>query len=410
MVYKLTIACLSTGLCSVALAQARPQSAATTTTGPSAWVYVSSMIGTTEKSDVYGFTAASNGKLTPIAGSPFPADLTSMAVNGVYLFGAPLSGSMIDTYRIQSNGALTYAASTNESAPNKCSNTPGPVFLDHTGASLYDFYYWGDSICSNSVYQGWNVVKSTGALTYNGSAGGDEELTGVLTFIGNNQFGYTTDCYHSDGQISGFKRNSDGSLTLLNLAQVWPKAQSGQFYCPFLAAADPTNHLAIPLFPCAGGPCGGPAGTLAGCYLYGERNNRGAEHRQQLCEHAEGGGWKRNGSEHVAIRQAACGGGKQWAAGVPLQWRESGDGVHRVDVDQRDGSDLLGQRQPPVRDWNEREQAGGVHGDSDELDLGGDVHGEQAGGAHCAAIAAAVAVMFTGKASQGFHRLENSAA
>jgi hypothetical protein len=182
-----------------------------------------------------------------------------MAVNGLYLFGAPLSGSMIDTYRIQSNGALTYAASTNASAPNKCGNTPGPVFLDHSGGSLYDFYYWGDSICSNSVYQAWNVVKSSGALTYDGSAGGDEELTGALTFTGNNQFAYTSDCYHSDGQISGFKRNSNGSLSLLNLAQVWPTAQSGQFYCPYLAAADPTNHLAIPVLPCSGGPCG-PAG------------------------------------------------------------------------------------------------------------------------------------------------------
>ncbi len=177
MICKLIIAGLSAGLCSSVLAQARPEPAATTTTtGPSAWVYVSSMIGTTEKADVYGFTAASNGKLTPISGSPFPADLRSMAVNGVYLFGAPLTGSMVDTYRIQSNGALTYAASTNASAPNKCGNTPGPVFLDHTGATLYDFYYWGDSICSNDVYQAWNVVKSSGAMTYNSSAGGNENL------------------------------------------------------------------------------------------------------------------------------------------------------------------------------------------------------------------------------------------
>lgn len=253
---KLIVASLSAGLCSVAASQTPLQSGATTTTGPSAWVYVSSMIGTTDKSDVYAFTAASNGKLTPISGSPFPADLSSMAVNGLYLFGAPVSGSMIDTYRIESNGALSYAASTNASAPNKCSNTPGPIFLDHTGATLYDFYYWGDSICSNSVYQEWNVVKSKGSLTYDGSAGGNEELTGVLTFLGNNQLAYTADCYHSDPQITGFKRSSNGSLTELNLSQVWPKAQSGQFFCPYLAAADPTNHLAIPVFPCSGGPCG----------------------------------------------------------------------------------------------------------------------------------------------------------
>lgn len=255
MMRKLTIAGLCAVLCTAtALAQASPEPDTTsTTTGPSDWVYVSSQIGTTGKTDVYAFTAASDGKLTSISGSPFPADLSSMAVNGLYLFGAPVTGSMIDTYKIESNGSLHYAASTNASAPNKCNNTPGPVFLDHTGATLYDFYYWGDSICSNSVYQAWNVVKSTGALTYLDAAGGNQELTGTLSFIGNNLFAYTSDCYHFSAQISGFKRNSNGSLTMLNLAQVWPTAGSGETgFCPYLAAADPTNHLAIPMRPIDG--------------------------------------------------------------------------------------------------------------------------------------------------------------
>jgi hypothetical protein len=258
---KLTFTCLAMLCPAAVLAQASPQPEATaTTSGPSAWVYVSSMIGTTARSDVYGYTASSTGTLSAISGSPFPADLSSMAVNGLYLFGAPVSGSLIDTYRIESNGALHLVASTNASAPNKCANTPGPVFLDHTGATLYDFYYWGDSICSNSVYQSWNVVKSSGSLAYVGAAGGNQELTGVLSFIGNNAYGYTSDCYHSGSAISGFKRNSNGSLTELTINAPWPTAPSGEFYCPYLAAADPTNHLAIPVFPCAGGPCGGPAG------------------------------------------------------------------------------------------------------------------------------------------------------
>src|SRR3954452_19300495 len=106
MMRIVTFACLGGFVCSAAaLAQSSSEpNAAATTTGPSAWVYVSSVIGTTNKTDVYGFAAASNGKLTPLAGSPFAADLSSMAVNGVYLFGAPASGTMIDTYRIQSNG------------------------------------------------------------------------------------------------------------------------------------------------------------------------------------------------------------------------------------------------------------------------------------------------------------------
>jgi hypothetical protein len=257
MLRKLFPVCLGAALCSfTALAPARLVSQ--TSSGPSAWVYVSSQIGTAQKTDVYGFVAASNGRLTSIPGSPFAADLSSMAVNGIYLFGAPESGSMIDTYRIQSNGSLSYAASVDSSGPNGCSNAPFTVTLDHTGATLYDMYYWGDSICSNNVYQAWNIAKSSGRLTYDGSAGGSEEITGAPTFIGNNVFAYTSDCYHFGPQISGFKRNGNGSLTQLNLTQVWPTAASGQGWCPYLAAADPTNHLAIPMQPYSG--YGSPAG------------------------------------------------------------------------------------------------------------------------------------------------------
>ncbi|HEY3705599.1 MAG TPA: hypothetical protein VGL22_11095 [Terracidiphilus sp.] len=258
MLRKLFPVCLGTALCTLtAVSPVRLESQ--TSSGPSAWVYVSSQIGTTGKSDVYGFAAASNGKLSAIPGSPFTVDLSRMAVNGVYLFGAPESGSMIDTYRIQSNGSLSYAASVDSSGPNKCTNAPLNVFLDHSGGSLYDMYYWGDSICSNNTYQAWKLVKSTGALTYDGSAGASEELAGALSFIANNVFAYTSSCYHSSPQISGFKRNSNGSLTQVNLAQVWPMAASGG-WCPYLAAADPTNHLVIPVQPMGG--YGSPTGPF----------------------------------------------------------------------------------------------------------------------------------------------------
>jgi hypothetical protein len=38
-----------------------------------------------------------------------------------------------------------------------------------------------------------------------------------------------------------------GSLTMLNINPPYPKASSA--WCPYLAAADSTNHLAIPMFP-----------------------------------------------------------------------------------------------------------------------------------------------------------------
>ena len=249
MRYRLALCSLGLGLWTALLAAQ--------TTGPSAWIYVSNMIGTTSTAEVTAFTAASSGKLTPISGSPFPADVRSLAVNGAYLFGSGLSGTYIDAYHIASSGALHFAAATN-TARNGCTSTPGPVFLDHSGASLYNFDYSGGSYCSNNTYQAYSIVKSTGQLTFLNNAGNNEELTGALSFTGNNLFGYTSDCYHFTGAISGFQRNSNGSLTQLAINGPWPKAPSGVGYCPYLAAADPYNHLAIPVQPYSG--YGSPAG------------------------------------------------------------------------------------------------------------------------------------------------------
>jgi hypothetical protein len=123
---------------------------------------------------------------------------------------------------------------------------PDALFLDHTGASLYDMY---PGNCSTIDYQAWNVVKATGALSYLGAAGTTDNLPpDNFALIGNNVYGYTSNCaFNADHVIYGFKRNSNGSLSELNLAQVWPKAVGSDIWCPYLAAADPTNHLAIPV-------------------------------------------------------------------------------------------------------------------------------------------------------------------
>lgn len=247
---KLFISCLGIIVCSgTALAQSSNQSNATaSTTGPSAWVYVSNQIDTTSTSEVHAWTAGPDGKLTPIAGSPFSDDVGSIAENGKYLFGSTPAG-MIDAYRIQSNGSITYAASSNASTPaGGCNSSPAYVFLDHTGASLYDMYPYGNPYCSNNQYQAWNVVKSSGALTYLDEVGNGTFPWRNFTLIGNNAYGYTASCYQLTYlDIYRFKRNSDGSLTQLSTSHLLPKAPSGDTYCPYLAAADPTNHLVIPV-------------------------------------------------------------------------------------------------------------------------------------------------------------------
>ena len=249
MMHKLTITGICAALCmSTALAQSSAQPDTTaTTSGPSAWVYVSSEIGTTTQAEVRAWTAGPDGKLTPIAGSPFSDNLAALAVNGKYLFGSTPAG-MIDAFRIQSNGAITYSASSNASAPaGGCNSAPYYIFLDHTGTSLYDFYPYGNPYCSNNQYQAWNIVKSSGSLTYLDQVGDGTFPWRNFSFIGNNVYGYTASCFQlTNLDIYRFKRNSDGSITQLSTSHLLPKAPSGDTWCPGLAAADPTNHLAIP--------------------------------------------------------------------------------------------------------------------------------------------------------------------
>jgi hypothetical protein len=263
MLQKLSLPCLAAALCtSAAWAQTTPgqtdQNTHAASPAPVAYVYVSSRIGNGSSSEVFAYAAASNGKLTSVSGSPFADNLGSMAVNGKYLFGSNLNGTYIDAYNIESNGALRYSASTDVLTPNQGCGYASEIFLDHTGGSLYNSDYAANA-CSNNTYETFGVVKSTGKLTFLGDAGDNEEINSALSFIGNNQFAYSSDCYHFGASIYGFQRKSNGSLTTLNINPALPKPPANQGYCPYLAVADPTNHVAIAVEPLSGyGDISGP--------------------------------------------------------------------------------------------------------------------------------------------------------
>jgi hypothetical protein len=100
--------------------------------------------------------------------------------------------------------------------------------------------------CSNNAYQSFSIDRSTGELSYLGVTGSKAPKFEVpLTFIGNNKFAYGSDCYHFDHSIFGFERGHDRTLTDLNINPKIPVARKGDFYCPYLASADPTTHVAM---------------------------------------------------------------------------------------------------------------------------------------------------------------------
>jgi len=230
-------------------------SEASAASGLDAYVYVSNVIGSTGKTEIHAFAAAANGRLTAVPGSPFADDVGWMAVNGLYLFGSDTSGTFINAYSIESDGALRYAASTNVVQPGNC-DTPGAVFFDHTGATLYNTDYLGNN-CANTVYQSFAVEKATGKLKLVNEAGAGINYT-ILSFIGNNKFAYESDCVKGNAVIDGYRRSSDGSLTELNNTPPWPTPPPNLGWCPYLAAADTTNHLAVPMYPSPGLGQGGP--------------------------------------------------------------------------------------------------------------------------------------------------------
>jgi hypothetical protein len=234
-------------LAQVAATQTKGKPALAPTT-PVAYVYVSKTLsGNTN--DVNGYVATANGKLAPINGSPFGANVSSIAVNGTYLFGSTTDGLYVDSYTIEPDGSLRFAISNDivKYNLNGCGSS-GPLVLDHTGATLYDLEFRAD--CSNNSFQSFKIDKQTGALENLGNSGGNSWLTLPVSFIGNNVYAYSSSCLGDMyWGIFSFRRASSGLLTEITANAAPPTPPSGYFYCPSQAAADRTNHVAITMQP-----------------------------------------------------------------------------------------------------------------------------------------------------------------
>ncbi len=244
-VLVVTFACSVLASSQVLSSQTDASEPAAPGSSPAAFVYVSAAKGSGY--EVSAYSAAVSGELTPVSGSPFPANANYLAVNSKYLFGS--NGIDIYSFSIASDGALTEAASVNARNYNEdeCGG-PENLFVDRTGTTLYDPDLLGN-ICANNAYQAFSIDSSSGALTYLGSVIASPAFNTPLNFIGNNVFGYSSDCYRDEPGIFGYERSSGGELTETTVAAQVPKAPEGDFYCPYLSSADSTDHVAIPVMP-----------------------------------------------------------------------------------------------------------------------------------------------------------------
>ena len=210
-------------------------------TSPVAYVYVSNSASSTTN-QINGYAAASNGSLTAISGSPFKQNVNYMAVNGTWLFGVANLDEDIYSFKIGSTGALSL-----KDKYTVVTNGDGVIsdYLDHTGSTLY-----ADLYSTNNDYLSYSINQSNGMITAIGDLPGGPSNGTPVSFIGNNVFAYSSSCYHFGPEIIGVKRASSGTLSYLsNFNPPYPAEKSGGFYCPWLAVADPTNHLAIAMEP-----------------------------------------------------------------------------------------------------------------------------------------------------------------
>jgi 6-phosphogluconolactonase (cycloisomerase 2 family) len=237
-------ACASTVLASAQAAPSPTEVSDSTqaTSSPAAYVYVSSYLSSKNANQIDAYSAASNGALTPIPGSPYPYNVNYMALTGSWLFGVANLDEDLDSFSIGSNGALTLKDSL-----TVVTNGNGLIsdYLDHTGATLY-----ADLYSTNNDYLSYSIDKSTGRLTQVGDLPGGPPNNSPVSFIGNNVFAYSSSCYQFAQEIIGVQRNTDGTLSYLNnFNPPFPAEKSGGFYCPWFAAADPTDRLAIAMEP-----------------------------------------------------------------------------------------------------------------------------------------------------------------
>ena len=211
-----------------------------------------------EPNSILGYTADADGSLTAIPGSPFPISVYGLAVTGRYLFGSSFDGVHVNSYRIQSDGSLVFATSTDINQFNvgtTCQNLQAsPLVLDHTGATLYTVAYHGIG-CNSTSYKSFAIDKTTGGLTYLGDSGTRPVWNSPLRFSADNRFAYGAGCV--GGLTSPFwaesfgilKRSSSGLLTYTNASAPKPPTKDNTyFFCRSLTAADPADNLIVGVY------------------------------------------------------------------------------------------------------------------------------------------------------------------
>lgn len=220
-------------------------------TSAAAYVYVST--GNSGNYQVLGFSAATDGALAPVPGSPFTTTGSfplATAGTGSTLFGA--DGYNIDSYRVNVDGCLSLESSAVAGSPGNPGIVVAALYLDNTGATLYSFASDEATDGADPEFTSWNLDPGTGRLTQVGAQAGSAGHG--LAFASNDQYALSPQCSAWLGPaIREYQRGGNGALILLGAVPV-PSAAPGYGYCPIAAAADGSDHIVIGMGAEQGGP------------------------------------------------------------------------------------------------------------------------------------------------------------
>lgn len=217
----------------------------------SAFVYVSTpSISGGPGNTITAYTAASDGALTQIAGSPYKTtgQAAAVAASGNLLFVA--EGGNIVAYTIGSSGALTAGPTTNAQAHDIPSTDgfPASLFTDPGGATLYDLASAGYNL--GNQYQAYSIQQN-GGLTFLNMTTQGNPADFWLSFNTNDTFAYSSDCSGGTANFYAYSRASSGALTYFNPHASVPAPPAdnpgGTSYCPEGAAVAGNNYVVIAL-------------------------------------------------------------------------------------------------------------------------------------------------------------------
>ena len=237
------------------------ETASTASSAPVAHVYIGN------GSKILAFSAASNGKLTAVPGSPFNFNISLLGANRYYLFGFLPNSATIESLSMAASGALKKAKTLDTTKFNpvpdcKIDYQQGQgLRIDHAGLELYNAAIPEDFPCK-TYYQSYRINDDDGELTFQNDVEGILGGSTGLSVLGNNKFVYSPSCFAAFGNspvpnVTVFERMGNGELSNANAGVEIPAAPDDTYnpdggpnpgyFCPGAIATDPTNHAAMVL-------------------------------------------------------------------------------------------------------------------------------------------------------------------